>query len=430
VTDDSNDFEGFRVISGGDPTDDDVVAPGRSVFGDDDVSFDDDDAAVPHWSDPPTGAVPQIGGTADSVTFSPEPMLSEAEPTDMAAWAEASSTPQWAGEESPQPAPRPVVVPSADADLGDDFFGFDDEQQPARPAGAGSIPQRRQQALGAAPAGGGGRDMPVAIVVGVGLAALILASMAVAPVAAVIVVTGLLGLASVEYFNAIRAAGHHPAVLLGLVSVVSLPLAVYWKGEAAMPLVLVLTVIFGFVWYISGVTTEDPLKGLATTLLGVLHIGLLGSYAALMLSVPTIGTGLLTAAVLVTVGYDVGALAIGSTMGKSPLSSASPNKTVEGLVGGGLVAIVVGLVIGATGQPSPFGDDLLGGGMSASLLLGASAAISAPVGDLAESLLKRDLGVKDMGTILPGHGGLLDRFDGLLFVLPVTWYVARLVGLV
>ncbi len=430
MTDDSDDFEGFRVISGGDPVDDDVVAPGRSVFGDDDVSFEDDDAAVPHWSDPPTGAVPQIGGTADSVTFSPEPMLSEADPTDMAAWAEVSSTPQWAGEDAPQVPPRSVVVPPSDADLGDDFFGFDDGQPSARPAAAGSVPPRRQQALGAAPAGGGGRDMPVAIIVGVGLAALILVSMAVAPVAAVIVVTGLLGMASVEYFNAIRSAGYHPAVLLGLVSVVTLPLAVYWKGEAAMPLVLVLTVIFGFVWYISGVTTEAPLKGLASTMLGVVHIGLLGSYAALMLSVPTIGTGLLTAAVLVTVGYDVGALAIGSTMGKSPLSAASPNKTVEGLVGGGLVAIVVGLVIGATGQPSPFGEDILGGGVAASLLLGASAAIAAPVGDLAESLLKRDLGVKDMGTILPGHGGLLDRFDGLLFVLPVTWYVARLVGLV
>jgi len=429
VTDESDEFEGFRVISGGDHADDDVVAPGRSVFGDDDVSFDDDDAAVPHWSDPPTGTVPQIGGTAESVTFSPEPMIGEADSSDMAAWAEVSTTPRWADEEAPEPAAQEVSVRTDAPDVGDEFFGFDDEQPPrAAPAGPSQQPHRKQ-AYGAA-AGGGGRDMPVAAAVGVGLAALILVSMAVAPVAALIVVTSLLGLASVEYFNVLRSAGYHPAVLLGLVSVVSLPLAVYWKGEAAMPLVLVLSVIFGFVWYISGVTADSPLKGLATTMLGVIHIGLLGSYAALMLSVPTIGTGLLTAAVLVTVGYDVGALAIGSTMGKSPLSAASPNKTVEGLVGGGLIAIAIGIFIGITGQPSPFGDDLYGGGLPEALLLGASAAIAAPVGDLAESLLKRDLGVKDMGTILPGHGGLLDRFDGLLFVLPVTWYVARLVGLV
>lgn len=429
MTDESDEFEGFRVISGGEPVDDDIVGPGRSVFGDDDDSFDDDDAAIPHWSDPPTGAVPQIGGTAESVTFSPEPMLSEADPSDMAGWAEASSTPLWADAEDRESVAQEVPATAGVGDIGDDFFSFDDEQ-PSRVAPAAPSRQApRQQAYGAATAGGG-RDMPVAAAVGLGLAALVLASMAVAPAAALVVVTVFLGLASVEYFNVLRSAGYHPAVLLGLVSVVSLPLAVYWKGEAAMPLVLVLSVIFGFVWYISGVTAEAPLKGLATTMLGVVHIGLLGSYAALMLSVPTIGTGLLTAAVLVTVGYDVGALAIGSTVGKSPLSAASPNKTVEGLVGGGLVAIGVGLAIGFTGQPSPFGDDLYGGGLAAALLLGASAALAAPVGDLAESLLKRDLGVKDMGTMLPGHGGLLDRFDGLLFVLPVTWYVARLVGLV
>jgi len=425
VTDEFDEAEGFRAISG--DAADDVVAPGRSVFGDDEVSFDDDDAAVPHWSDPPTGAVPQIGGTAESVTFSPEPMLAEADSGDIEAWAEVSSTPRWANEDE-SVVDQPAAVPVDDPALSDEFFTFDDGEgiSTAQPD---SQPQHRPQAFGAAPAGGGGRDMPIAAAVGLGLAALILASMAVAPVVALGVVTALLGLAAVEYFNVLRTAGYHPAVLLGLVSVVSLPLAVYWRGEAAMPLVLVLTVVFGFVWYVTGVTSEAPLKGLATTMLGVIHIGLLGSYAALMLSVPNSGTGLLTAAVLVTVGYDVGALAIGTTMGKSPLSAASPNKTVEGLVGGGLVAIAVGLLIGFTGQPSPFGDEAFGGGLAASLLLGASAALAAPIGDLAESLIKRDLGVKDMGSLLPGHGGLLDRFDGLLFVLPVTWYVARLVGL-
>ncbi len=425
MTDEPEDFEGFRVISGGD-IDDDVVAPGRSVFGDDDVSFDDDDAAVPHWSDPPTGAVPQVGGTAESVTFTPEPMLSEAESEDLAGWAEVSTTPQWAGEQSPQPPAAPDDAPDADSALSDDFFSFDDDA----PTRAAAPAARPQQAYGAATAGGGGRDMPVAAGVGLALAALILASMAVSPAAALVVVTAFLGLAAVEYFNVVRSVGYHPAVLLGLVAVVSLPLAVYWQGEAAMPLVLALTVVFAFIWYVTGVTSEGPLLGIATTMLGVIHIGLLGSYAALMLSVPTSGTGLLTAAILVTVGYDVGALAIGSTIGKSPLSKASPNKTVEGLVGGGLAAIAVGLAIGITGQPSPFGNDALNGGLAASLLLGASAALAAPIGDLAESLIKRDLGVKDMGTILPGHGGLLDRFDGLLFVLPVTWYVARLVDLV
>ena len=259
-----------------------------------------------------------------------------------------------------------------------------------------------------------------------GLAALILAAMAVGPAAAMVVVTLALGLGAVEWFNATRVAGHHPAVLLGLAAVVSLPLAVYWRGEAAMPLVLVLSVVFGALWYLTGVGTESPLRGLGTTMLGIVYIGLLGSFAALMLSIPTIGTGLLTAAVLVTIAYDVGGLAIGKLMGRSPLSPASPNKTVEGLVGGCAIAVVVGLVIGVVGAPSPFGDGDLNGGLFPSLLLGLAAAVVAPIGDLFESVLKRDLGIKDMGSILPGHGGVLDRFDSLLFVLPTVYYLARM----
>ena len=75
--------------------------------------------------------------------------------------------------------------------------------------------------------------------------------------------------------------------------------------------------------------------------------------------------------------------------------------------------------------PSPFTDSDLNGGFGPALLLGVAAAVVAPIGDLFESLIKRDLGIKDMGSILPGHGGFLDRFDGLLFALPATYYLAR-----
>lgn len=453
MTDDNEDFEGFRIIEGGDATDDNV-APGRSVFGDDDITFDDDDDALPHWSEPATGTVPQVGGeseppdAADETTFTPEqapefepqapvaetgqqpavePSGTEGVPVfepagaqpvddDMAAWAEVSSTPRWA-DESELPPVEPVgEIP----DAADDFFEFDDQQT------AGDV--EGEPPLGAALGGssGAGRDLPAAVFVGVGLAALILAAMAVGPAAALVVVTLALGLGAVEWFNATRVAGHHPAVLLGLAAVVALPLAVYWRGEAAMPLVLVLSVVFGALWYLTGVGTESPLRGLGTTMLGIVYIGLLGSFAALMLSIPTVGTGLLTAAVLVTIAYDVGGLAIGKLMGRSPLSPASPNKTVEGLVGGCAIAVVVGLVIGVVGAPSPFGDGDLNGGLFPSLLLGLAAAVVAPIGDLFESVLKRDLGIKDMGSILPGHGGVLDRFDSLLFVLPTVYYLARM----
>lgn len=428
---DSDEAEGFEVVEGVEPVDDDV-APGRSVFGDDDISFDDDDAAVPHWSEPPTGAVPKVGGQADSVTFAPpdEPVLEEAADEDLGAWAEVSSTPRWADEEEPPAPAAPVVEESPDA--ADDFFAFDD----SKTAKDTRTTRADEPSLGAAlnatrgSTGEGDRDLPTAVIVGVGLAGLILAAMWVGPWAAVAVVTIALGFAAVEYFNAIRVAGHHPAVLLGLAATLTMPLAVYWRGEQAMPLVLVLSVIFGGLWYLTGVGNESVVRGLGTTLLGILHIGLLGSYAALMLSLEVggvdIGTGMLTAAILVTVGYDVGALTIGKVMGTTPLSPVSPNKTMEGLVGGMGVAVLVGVIMGIMGQPAPFADGDWGGGFGAALLLGIVGALAAPIGDLAESQIKRDLGIKDMGSILPGHGGLLDRFDGLLFVLPATYYVARL----
>ncbi len=424
MTDQNSGFgdEEFRVPDA-DAIDDDVV-PGRSVFGDDD-SFDDDDAAVPHWSEPATGAVPQVGGAADSVTFAPpdEPVLAEANDDDMAGWADVSSTPRWADEETELPPAQPLVDDAADT--ADDFFAFDDSK----------ASKSDEPSLGAALTAtrGGGesdRDLPVAIMVGVGLAALILAAMTVGPAAALAVVTVALGLAAVEFFNAVRVAGHQPAVLLGLAASVMMPLAVYWRGEQAMVLVVVLSLIFGSLWYLTGVGNESAVRGLGTTLLGIIHIGLLGSFAALMLGTTVggvdIGTGLLTAAVLVTVGYDVGALAIGKAIGRTPLSPASPNKTMEGLVGGMVVAVAVGVIIGILGKPAPFAGEVWGGGFGASLLLGIVAALAAPIGDLAESQIKRDLGIKDMGSILPGHGGLLDRFDGLLFVLPATYYVAVL----
>jgi phosphatidate cytidylyltransferase len=102
------------------------------------------------------------------------------------------------------------------------------------------------------------------------------------------------------------------------------------------------------------------------------------------------------------------------------MSSASPNKTFEGLAGGWIAAVLAAVVI--VGLISPW--DNLGIGQKA--MFGLAAAAAATLGDLCESVLKRDLGVKDMGTLLPGHGGVLDRFDSLLFVLPATYYAARI----
>jgi phosphatidate cytidylyltransferase len=433
MSDESNEFEGFRVVDSGEPVDDGVdefAAPGRSVFGDDDISFEEDDDAIPHWSEPPTGSVPQVGGDA-SMTFepTPEPTLPEAEPAELAAWADVSSTPRLTND-GPDAAP-PVQLGEV-SDAAEDFFGFDDDHDADRlggsmpePASAGEEPSLGAS-LGAVAGATGDRDMPMAVIVGVALAVLFFAAMAVGPVAALVIVTIALSLAAVEFYNAVRVAGYQPAVLLGLTAVLSLPLAVYWKGEAAIGLVLVLAILFGSLWYVMGISPDGAMRGLGATLLGIVHIGVLGSFAALMLSVDTYGTGVLTVAVILTVFYDIGGLFIGKALGRTPLSSASPNKTMEGLIGGMVVVLIAAIVMGIIGQPAPLaGDTFDGSGLFTMIVIGIAAALAAPIGDLAESQIKRDLGIKDMGTILPGHGGLLDRFDGLLFVLPTVWFAAN-----
>ena len=163
---------------------------------------------------------------------------------------------------------------------------------------------------------------------------------------------------------------------------------------------------------------------MCVTMFGVLYIGMMGSFVGLMLK-DVNGVGMMLAAVIATVGYDVGGLVIGRIAGRTPLAAVSPNKTMEGLIGGMAVSFAVTVLI--TGQITPFGDSP--GDLGSAFVLGVVAALVAPLGDLCESMIKRDLGIKDMGSILPGHGGLLDRFDALLFVLPATYYTARLLNL-
>jgi phosphatidate cytidylyltransferase len=117
--------------------------------------------------------------------------------------------------------------------------------------------------------------------------------------------------------------------------------------------------------------------------------------------------------VIVTVCSDVGGYAVGVFFGRHPMSpSISPKKTWEGLAGSAAAC----LAGGGVGVPL-----LLHGGVWPGLAVGGGAAVAATLGDLAESMIKRDLGRKDMGTILPGHGGMLDRLDSLLVVAPVAW---------
>ena len=255
------------------------------------------------------------------------------------------------------------------------------------PAGAGAVPAGAR-AEGRTPAArqprrSSDRDMRSAVGVGVGLIVVALALLHfLGPVGGMILVVPILGYATYEFLESAAKAGFEPLTYVGVAATVGMGITAYNYGEGAMPLVLVLTAAVSFLWYLIGAGDQQPAGNIGVSLLGVVWIGLFGSFAALLLSVPTYGVAFLLAAVVPTVAYDVGGLFVGRSAGSRALSPASPNKTIEGLAGGMFLAVVAGAVFGAVG-PAPFD------GVSDGLKIGLVAALAAPIGDLAESLIKR-----------------------------------------
>ena len=155
----------------------------------------------------------------------------------------------------------------------------------------------------------------------------------------------------------------------------------------------------------------------AVTIGGFVYTGVLGAFAGLLLTSEN-GVGLILGVAIPVIAYDIAGFFVGSQFGKTRLApEISPNKTVEGLIGGMTGSIAAALLI--VKLIHPWGD------LAHVFALGLTIAVMAPLGDLAESMLKRDLGIKDFGTLLPGHGGVLDRFDAILFCLPAVYFLAR-----
>lgn len=220
-----------------------------------------------------------------------------------------------------------------------------------------------------------------------------------------------------EFYLAVRKAGHRPATALGLVGGVSLLIAAFRRGESAVPVVLFLTLALAFVWHAWGRSKEKALGDLAVTILGVVYVPLLASFAAAALSRHD-GR----AVVLTTIGaaavYDICAYAGGRKWGRQPLApKISPGKTREGALFASAGVIVASAALAPLVGPWNIAE---------AAVLGALVCIVAPLGDLFESVMKRDLGLKDMGAILPGHGGVLDRIDAILFCVPASYLTLRL----
>lgn len=183
---------------------------------------------------------------------------------------------------------------------------------------------------------------------------------------------------------------------------------------------------------------ERPLLAVSLTLVGALYWGGCFSFAIFLRHLPEVagwpdtahpnqGPILLAFPLAVTWTADTAAYLVGSHFGRRKLIPAvSPGKTMEGGIASLLAAVLVGALMGWSFlriYPDPWIATLLGGAMG--LLMG----ITVQLGDLIESLFKREAGVKDSGQLLPGHGGILDRFDALIFTLPLTYVLVRLVDL-
>jgi phosphatidate cytidylyltransferase len=236
------------------------------------------------------------------------------------------------------------------------------------------------------------------------------------PLAWLVVLLAVAGTAQTEYHRVLRERGYRPAEVLGLAGGALIMVGAYQRGTSALSFGIVALVLGAFVWFLVDPHRERVVENLAVTLLGVLYIPFLGAHVVLIRDFPE-GVEITFAFIGLVVMYDIGAYAAGSLFGKHPLApSISPKKSWEGAFGATVFAFVMALLVGPLLGPFDAGT---------SAMMAGVVAVAAPLGDLAESLLKRDLGVKDMGGLLPGHGGMLDRIDALLIVAPVFYWLVR-----
>ncbi|MDK1475118.1 phosphatidate cytidylyltransferase [Streptomyces sp. 549] len=303
--------------------------------------------------------------------------------------------------------PMPIVPDAGDGDDREDGRRsrgphFRDEQTSVPQPASEPPPKKRA-----------GRDLRAAIGVGVGLGAVIVASLFLVKevflaVVAAAVVIGLWELTTrLSQCKGIRA----PLVPLA-VGGVAMIVAGYVRGAEGAWVAMALTALAVLVWRM----TEPPdnyLRDVTAGIFAAFYVPFLATFVALMLAADDGPWRVMTFLVL-TVVSDTGAYAVGWRFGKRKLAPRiSPGKTREGLAGAVAFAMVAGALC------THFLID--GGTWWQGLLLGLAVAVSATLGDLGESMIKRDLGIKDMGTMLPGHGGIMDRLDSLLPTAPVVW---------
>ena len=292
-----------------------------------------------------------------------------------------------------------------DADLtaGPDVSSSTDGPEGPAPGGPGSAEPPKP-----APSG---RNLPVAAAIGALLGGLVIATLFTVKATFLIFMGAAIATGLWEMARALRGNGINVPLIPIAASGLAMWLCEYWWNDRAVLAALVLGVVAILAWRL----TRGPDGYLRDVAAGVFVLGFLpfpALFVVAMLAAPD-GARRVLIFVILVVCVDVGGFFAGSFLGRHPMARAiSPSKTWEGLAG----SVLLCLAAGAVTVPL-----LLHGHVWQGLLTGAAAGVAAVIGDLAESAIKRDLKVKDMGSILPGHGGVMDRLDSLLVAAPVAW---------
>lgn len=290
---------------------------------------------------------------------------------------------------------------------------------PSSTTPATPLPARtRVQARASRQHGRAGRNLPAAIGVGLALGVVVVAGLFIRKEVFVAVVVVAVCLALWELVQALADRHIAVPVVPVMVGAVSMLVAAFAAGGQALAVTFVLTAIGVVVWRASE-GPDGALRDVAGGVFAAGYLPLLAGFVTLMLAERD-GPWRVFTFVVVTIASDIGGYAAGVLAGRHPMApSVSPRKSWEGFAGSVLACVVAGLLL----VPLVLDGPWWGGA-----LLGLVVALLATLGDLAESMMKRDLGIKDMGSVLPGHGGVLDRLDSLVVTAPAVWLLLHLLA--
>jgi phosphatidate cytidylyltransferase len=221
-----------------------------------------------------------------------------------------------------------------------------------------------------------------------------------------------------EFYKMANFDRREPFLYLGLLCSLALVLSPHYRNPDVLPVVITATILISLIWLLCRPSKEGTFRNWAWTIVGALYVGWMLSHWLSLRGLED-GRNWVYLAILTTFANDTGAFFIGRARGKRKLAPAiSEGKTWEGAIGGLICAILGAMVIATVlNLISPFTFRYW-----QIILLGFLVGLFAQLGDLVESLLKRNMGVKESGNLLPGHGGILDRFDSLIFVGAVVYY--------